>query len=81
MSYIMFRCRPLTVLPSSGQSRRHARSCCSQFGDRDGVLGRDSCADEDENPGLSQPQRSETSFFQDFFSVDGTTDSSAFFAL
>ena len=24
------------------------------FGDRDGVKGRDGCADEDENPGLSQ---------------------------
>ena len=26
----------------------------SRFGDRDGVEGRDGCADEDENPGLSQ---------------------------
>ena len=41
----------------------------SRFGIRDGSWGRDDCADEDENPGLSQPRRSEGSFFQDFFSV------------
>ena len=42
----------------------------SQFGDRE--EGRDVCA-EDENPGLSQPRRSQGSFFQDFFSGARTT--------
>ena len=45
----------------------------SQCVDRDGVKGRDGFADEDENPGLSQPQRCEGSFFKYFFQCDGST--------
>ena len=42
-----------------------------------GPQGRDGCADEDQNPGLSQPRRCE-GFFSRLFQCDGTTDSSAF---
>ena len=41
-------------LPSSEQAERNERFFGARFGDRNGVKGRDGCADEDENPGLSQ---------------------------
>ena len=79
ISVIIFRPNGTSFFQSSVALRTFF---VSRLGDRDGVYGRDVCVDEDENQGLSQPRRSEGSFFfHDFFVCDGTTDSSAFFAL
>ena len=51
------------ILPSSCVTSRDAHFFGSQFGARDGVEGRDGCADEDENQCVSRPRRCAGSFF------------------
>ena len=65
--YYGSKTQPFSLLPDK---RRATRAFfVSRFGDRDLEKGRDGFADEDENPGLSQPQRCEGSFSTTFFSV------------